>query len=154
MNRRVALLVVTAVLAGLTAAPAARAECGTAPPVLLDFGTSPTLAPVLHAVARTDCGNDGREYDYAVQGYLKVAGRTVARLAAFTGHVGAADAPLTVAVPRATRHVVRAAARRHGAHRTTLTLVYRLTQTNVIAGDAAPRTVRYAEDAFLTINAR
>jgi hypothetical protein len=150
-HRLAAVLLAVAVVLGLSAAPAAQAECGVAPPVVLDFGKTPRLLPTMHAVARLDCGNDGREYDYVVQGYFKVAGKTVARLPSFSGHSGATDARLSVPVTHATRHTIRASARRHGARRTTLTLVYRLTQTNVIGGDQAPRTTSYAEDSFLTI---
>ncbi len=94
---------------------------------------------------------DGREYDYVVKGYFKVAGNTVARLPSITGHADVTHERLALTLKRSTRNTIRAAAKRRGARRTTLTLVYRLTQANTIPGDQAPRTDRYADDTFLTI---
>jgi hypothetical protein len=148
-----ALVVVAIAIAILAGAPAAHADCGFGPPFALGFGKSPRLLPTLHATENLDCGDaDGREYDYVAKGYFKVAGRTVARLPSFTGHVNATHEHLTLTVKRSIRHTIRAAAARRGARRTTLTLVYRITQTNTIQGDlASPAVPTYAEDAFLTI---
>lgn len=143
----------TAGIAVLAVAPAARADCGLGPAFALGFGKSPRLLATLHPVESLDCGDaDGRQYDYVVRGYFKVAGKTVARLPSISGHADATHKErLSVPVKRVTRHTIRAAAKRRGAHRTTLTLVYHLTQTNVIAGDLAAQTQRYAQDVFLTI---
>lgn len=150
--RRAAALIVAAITV-VAAAPAAHADCGFGPPFLLGFGKSPRLVTTLHATETLDCGDaDGREYDYVVRGYFKVAGKTVARLPGITGHADGTHDRVTVTVKRSTRDTIHAAAERHGAHRTTLTLVYRLTQTNTIPGDQAPRTPQpYADDTFLTI---
>ena len=135
-------------------APAAQADCGVGPPFALSLGAHPRLLPTVHATEVLDCGGDGREYDYVVKGYFKVAGRTVARLPGQRGHADAARERIALTVTRSTRHTIRAAATRRGARRTTLTLVYRLTQTNVIEGDLAPRVQTYAHDAFLEIPRR
>lgn len=143
------LLVAVVALAGAPAT--ARADCGTGPAFALGFGKAPRLMATLHATESLDCGGDGREYDYAVKGYFKVAGRTVARLPTFTGHADGGPDHVALPVKRTTRHTIRAAAKRRGARRTTLTLVYRITQTTTVAGDLAPRVQTYATDAFLTI---
>ena len=149
-------LVATATLVAASIGPAgavttAHADCGMGPVFALGFGKAPRLLPTLHATEYLDCGGDGREYDYAVKGYFKVAGSTVARLPSITGHVDASRQHVALNVKRSTRHTIRAAARRRGARRTTLTLVYRLTQTRTVAGDLAPPVQTYATDSFLTI---
>jgi hypothetical protein len=141
-----------AVIVSLAGAPASRADCGMGPAFALTFGKSPRLLPTLNVTERLDCGDaDGREYDYSVKGYFKVGRTPVARLPMVTGHADASGEHIGLAVKRSTRHAIRAAARRRGARRTTLTLVYRLTQTNTISGDQAPREQTYAQDVFLTI---
>ncbi len=133
------------------AATTAHADCGTGPAFALGFGKAPRLLPTLHPTESLDCGGDGREYDYTVKGYFKVADRTVARLPSFAGHADANIERLPLNVKRSTRHTIRAAAKRRGARRTTLTLVYRLTRTNPVAGDPNPLVQTYSTDAFLTI---
>ena len=86
-NKATALMVV---LVGVAAgAPIVHAAGG--PPLTLNFGKSPQLLPTLHATQVLDAADvqDGRQYDYSVKGYFKIAGKTVARLPTFTGHVTA-----------------------------------------------------------------
>ena len=150
------VLAATGVLVGAAlgapgATTTAQADCGTGPVFVLGFGKTPSLLPTLRPTEYLDCGGDGREYDYTVKGYFKVAGRTVARLPTFTGHADASVERLALNVKRSTRHTIRAAAKRRGARRTTLTLVYRITQTNTVPGDLAGPVGTYATDAHLTI---
>lgn len=147
-----ALALATAAAATLPPS-AARADCGFGPPFQLNFGASPRLLPILHATGALDCGElgSGREYDYTARGYFKIHGKTVARLPTITGHADATRRPLRLTVKRSTRHAIRAAARRRGARRVTLTLVYRLTQT---AGAGTWTGRAYGVDSFLTIPTR
>lgn len=132
-------------------ASAAHADCGLAAPFWLDFGKSPRLLPTLHATEVLDCGeaDSGREYDYTARGYFKIRGRTVARLPEIAGHADATRQRLALTVKRSTRRTILAAARRAGARRVTLTLVYRLTQTVPGAGDGSGKA--YRSEALLTI---
>jgi hypothetical protein len=131
-------------------ASAAHADCGLGQRFQLDFGRSPHLLPTLHAVEVLDCGevDSGREYDYTARGYFKIHGRTVAQLPQIAGHADATRQRLTLTVKRSTRHTIRVAARRAGARRVTLTLVYRLTRTS---GDGSSNGKAYGVDSFLTI---
>lgn len=144
-------VLIGAALGGPGAATTAHADCGMGPVFALGFGKAPRLLPTLRPTEYLDCGGDGREYDYTVKGYFKVADRTVARLPTFTGHADASIERLALNVKRPTRHIIRAAAKRRGARRTTLTLVYRITQTNTVSGNMASPVGTYATDAHLTI---
>lgn len=125
-----------------------RQRCASAQP---DFGRSPRLLPTLHATEVLDCGeiDSGREYDYTARDCFKIRGKTVARPPEIAGHADATRQRLALAVERSTRRTILAAARRAGARRVTLTLVYRLTQTVAGAGDWSGEA--YRSEAFLTI---
>lgn len=128
----------------------AQADCGLGAPFTLDFGKDPRLLPTVRATEKLDlCEVDsGREYDYTAKGYFKIKGKTVARLPTVTGHANADRERLTLTICRTTRHTIRAAAKKRGARRVTLTLVYRLTKTTG-PGTWTGRT--YGDDSYLTI---
>jgi hypothetical protein len=90
-------LAVGAVL-GLTQSRPVAADCGVGNPFMVRFAPSQILSPTMQASVVEDCTGDGIVYDFTAKGYLKIAGRTVARLAPFTGHAEPRPQPFTIAV--------------------------------------------------------
>jgi hypothetical protein len=126
-----------AVEVAVLAAPA-QADEDTASAFVLSIKPSSRLLPILHATERVAFPQDGREYDYSTKGYLKVAGRTVARLGVITGHADATPQRVRVPVTRQARHAVNAAARKRGTRKVTLVLVHRIVKTKSPQGDQSP----------------
>jgi hypothetical protein len=117
----------------------------------LDFGKAPRLLPVLHAKQNLDGAQETRQYDYSAKGYFKIANKTVARLPEFTGHATQSLKPISLDIKRATRHTIRAIAKRRHAKHVILTLVYRLKLTNPTPGDGTPTLQKDTQDISLTI---
>jgi hypothetical protein len=154
MSRSITRRVAGAVLAAgaITIAAGAAPALGVGGPAFtLKFAKDARLLPTLHATEVLDAEQESREYDYVTKGYFKIAGTTVARLPAISGHVDATRQHRTLIVKRSTRSTIRAAAKRRGARRVTLTLVHRLTLTTHIPGDQTPRTQTATQDTHLTI---
>jgi hypothetical protein len=136
-----AVIVTAGVAAAVLAPHAAFADIGGGNPVAIGFGTHPALLPTLHATISSEQGS----YSFAAKGYFKISGKTVARLPSFAGRADStALSHMTLTVSHATRHIIRAAAKRRGAHRTTLTITIKAT-------DSSGRVGNYSQDAFLTI---
>jgi hypothetical protein len=117
----------------------AGADVGTSNPVGFGFGPHPTLLPTLHITVGTDTG----PFTYTAKGYFKVGNKTVARLHSFSGTATTTITKRALHVTTWERHVIRAAARRHHARKTTLTIVTR------VSGSGPTET--YHSDAYLTI---
>jgi hypothetical protein len=114
-------------------------------PVQIDFGAVPVLRPTMRPTVRAADG----QWRFSATGYFKVAGRTVARLARLSGTATPSARRVTVAISRRTRHAVRAAARRRGTRRTTLSLRLR-----TWSGQADSARLIFRQDVFFTIPRR
>jgi hypothetical protein len=126
------------------------ADMGMGNPVEFYFGNHTSheqaLGPTLYGSVIKDPPTTGPDYEYTAKGFLKVHGNTVARLPSFSGHADGTRRPLRFALSRKTRHTIRAAAKRTGSHRVTLTIT-----AVVTTDDDAQTSTAIRQDSFLRI---
>jgi hypothetical protein len=113
--RSTAILVSVAALAGPGAAPAG---AGAEQPFRFGFGRSPVLKATLHPTLVSK----EHEYDFDAKVSLRVAGKTVARLAPFSDRATTTPRHLAIKVPYAARQKVASAARKRHTRRVTLAI--------------------------------
>lgn len=98
--------------------------------------SSARVLPEMHAATVLDSAEiaDGREYNYRVQGYFIVAGKTVARMTTMYGRITAKSERLTIRMSTKKRHAINAAARRHHTNKVAFKLVFTVSQTTNVPG--------------------
>lgn len=110
------------------------------------------LLPVVYVKVVQDAPSDRRSQTFVAKGFFKVAGRTVAKLPEFTATSTPEPVTRGLRVSSATRHAIRAAARKSGSRRVVLTLTYKVTRADPpFASDGPPRNPTGAQDLFLAI---